>query len=187
MLHDTEQPSQGFVELYDRLNRRLMSYLSRRVPDCDVAAELWAECWAVAFENWQSRRGVSSAESEAWVFGIARNMLAGYYRSGSVERRALDRLRRAGTERVSAPDEELERVIDRESLRSVFSRALSTLPPKRHRALRLRIVDELEYDEVAYALGCSEQAARAHVSRGLRGLAEALATDEPPTAELATL
>jgi predicted DNA-binding protein (UPF0251 family) len=41
-------------------------------------------------------------------------------------------------------------------------------------ALRLRVVEERSYAEVALLLGVSEQAARARVSRGLRALAGAL-------------
>ena len=41
-------------------------------------------------------------------------------------------------------------------------------------ALRLRVVEERSYPEVADALGVSEQTARARVSRGLRALARAL-------------
>jgi DNA-directed RNA polymerase specialized sigma24 family protein len=36
------------------------------------------------------------------------------------------------------------------------------------------VIDGLAYREVAQRLGCSEQAARAHVSRGLKRLADAI-------------
>ena len=41
-------------------------------------------------------------------------------------------------------------------------------------AVRLRVVDELEYDELAARLSISAQTARARVSRGLRALGEAI-------------
>jgi len=41
-------------------------------------------------------------------------------------------------------------------------------------AVQLRVVEERPYDEVALALGISEQTARARVSRGLRALTHAL-------------
>lgn len=68
-----QQAKQAFLELYDRLGRRLLAYLVRQVPDVEVAAELWAESWAVAFENWRRRRSSDPGSSEAWVFGIARH------------------------------------------------------------------------------------------------------------------
>jgi RNA polymerase sigma-70 factor (ECF subfamily) len=142
------------------------------VHDTDAAAELWAECWAAAFENWQSCRSETDAQAEAWVFGIARNQLAAYYRTGAVESRAMQRLEWSVPTVDAVLDEELERVIDREALRAAFAQALGTLPPMRRLAVRLRVIDGLDYSEVALRLGCSEQAARAHVSRGLKRLAD---------------
>jgi RNA polymerase sigma-70 factor (ECF subfamily) len=71
-------------------------------------------------------------------------------------------------------DEELERVVDLAALRQEIANALSTLSRERQQAVRLRIVDGLAYADVADRLGCSEQTARAHVSRGLRRMAQAL-------------
>jgi RNA polymerase sigma factor (sigma-70 family) len=162
---------QAFIDLHDRLGRRLLAYLVRRVHDTDTAAELWAECWAAAFENWQSCRSGTDAQAEAWVFGIAGNRLAAYYRSGAIETRAMHRLKWTVPRVDSALDEELERVVDREALRAAFAQALETLPPMRRLAVQLRVIDGLEYKDVARRLGCSEQAARTHVSRGLKRLA----------------
>ena len=43
--------------------------------------------------------------------------------------------------------------------------------------MQLRVLDDLPYDAIAKRLGCSEQTARAHVSRGLRRLERVLAPD----------
>jgi RNA polymerase sigma-70 factor (ECF subfamily) len=59
-------------------------------------------------------------------------------------------------------------------LRALLSGELSRLSTQQRRALELRIVQERSYAEVACALGISELAARARVSRGLRALAQAL-------------
>ena len=66
-----QQAKDAFIELHDRLGPRLLAYLVRRVPDVEVAAELWAECWAIAFEGWRRRMSRPPAPTEAWVFGIA--------------------------------------------------------------------------------------------------------------------
>jgi RNA polymerase sigma-70 factor (ECF subfamily) len=51
---------------------------------------------------------------------------------------------------------------------------VSELSPAHRDALRLRIVEELPYPEVARRLEISEPAARARVSRALRALVEPL-------------
>ena len=41
------------------------------------------------------------------------------------------------------------------------------LPAEQRRALELRVIEQLDYEEVAGRLGCSQNAARLRVSRGL--------------------
>ena len=48
--------------------------------------------------------------------------------------------------------------------------ALASLPPEQRAAVEARVVEELEYADVAAALQCSEQVARKRVSRGLAAL-----------------
>ncbi len=165
---------QGFVDLHERMGRRLLMYLARRLHDVDAAAELWSECWALAFEGWPRCKASSAGEAEAWVFGIARHQLAAYYRSGEIEQRALQRLHWTVPTVDEGLDEAIQRVAELDLLKTMLTEALRELPEKRRRAVRLRIVQGLPYRDVAAEMGCSEQAARANVSRGLRRLAKAL-------------
>ena len=56
------------------------------------------------------------------------------------------------------------------SLAPVLRRAVRALPSEQRKALELRVVQQLEYEEVAGALGCTQNAARLRVSRALRAL-----------------
>ncbi len=47
---------------------------------------------------------------------------------------------------------------------------MRALPSEQRRALELRVIEQLDYDEVAGRLGCSQNAARLRVSRGVRSL-----------------
>lgn len=167
----------SFEALYDRVDERLLMYLARRVRDPDAAAELWAECWAVAFECWPRCRAFGPAEAEAWVFGVARNQLAAYYRTGTIKRRALEKLRWTAPSLAADEREWIDRTADLETLSPALDDALAELPQKRRQAVQLRVVEDLPYDAIAKRLGCSEQTARAHVSRGLRRLEHVLASD----------
>lgn len=69
---------------------------------------------------------------------------------------------------------EIEEAAQLDELRATLAAELDRLSDGQQEALRLRIVEERSYDEVARALGVSEQTARARVSRGLRTLAGAL-------------
>jgi RNA polymerase sigma-70 factor (ECF subfamily) len=173
-----DRSKEAFEALYGRLGERLLVFLARRVQDVDTAAELWAESWASAYEGWHRCRAAEPGQQEAWVLGIARHQLAGYYRSGAIERRACERLGWSVPEVDADEHEEIERRAELLSLRSLLSAALEELPVRRRRAVQFRVVAGLPYGDVADRLGCSEQAARAHVSRGLRSLAKALEDTE---------
>ena len=176
----TEELKSSFEALYDRVAERLLIYLARRVRDPDAAAELWAECWAAAFASWPRCRASGPAEAEAWMFGVARNQLAAYYRTGAIQRRALEQLRWVAPPLAADEREWIDRVADLEVLSPALDEALAELPQKRRQAVQLRVLDDLPYDAIAKRLGCSEQTARAHVSRGLRRLERVLAPDNDP-------
>jgi RNA polymerase sigma-70 factor (ECF subfamily) len=163
-----------FEALYDRLARPLLLTLVRRAMEVDVALDLWAETWAAAFAARRRFRGHTREEAEGWVRGIAARQYAMYMRRGRAERRALERL---GLERPApARDEieELERLAGIDRLRALVAEGLAQLNADQRDALRLRIVDELPYPDVARLLSVSEPTARARVSRGLRALREVL-------------
>lgn len=167
----------SFEALYEGVAERLLLYLARRVRDSDAAAELWAECWAVAFESWPRCRASGRSEAEAWMFGVARNQLAVYYRTGAIKRRALEKLKWELPALEPDERERIDRVVELEELSPALEEALAELPQKRRQAVQLRVVEDLPYDAIANRLGCSEQTARAHVSRGLRRLERVLAPD----------
>jgi len=58
-----------------------------------IALDLWAETFAQAASASKRFRGSTPEETVGWLYGIARRPLAGHYRCGTAERRALDRLK----------------------------------------------------------------------------------------------
>ena len=87
-------------------------------------------------------------------------------RRGRLERTACERLG-LPVEAATEPDE---------SWLDGLDEALDELPAGQLEAIRLRVVDELEYDDVARELGTSTEAARVRVHRGLQH-----APPPPPT------
>jgi len=84
-----------------------------------------------------------------------------------LERRAVERLGVA--ERLDGPYEPATAAPD-ERWAEEADELLDALPETQREAVRLRVVDQLEYDEVAVALGTSTAAARVRVHRGLATL-----------------
>ena len=158
-------------ELYREHARALLVFCARRTYDADIALDLVAETFAVAFEQRSRCRATLAEERAAWLYGIARHLVAGFWRRGAAEQRAVHRL---GIEVRDLSAEERERVEDLADLRGHRARVaadLERLGPDQREAIRLRVVEELDYPEVAARLGVTEQVARARVSRGLRRMA----------------
>jgi RNA polymerase sigma-70 factor (ECF subfamily) len=158
-----------FRELYDRRADDLLAYFYRRVLDAEVAADLLAETFAIAFE----RRGHFRDRGKpggAWLYGIAAKELSHWYRRQAVELRAVKRL---GIDVPPLDDESIARIealVDSGERRAAVAEALETLPDAERRAVELRVVDELGYAEIAARLSCTEGAARVRVHRGLARL-----------------
>jgi len=55
--------------------------------------------------------------------------------------------------------------------------SFDSLPAGQRTALELRVLQDRSYEEVARELHCSEQTARARVSRGLRALSSLLESE----------
>jgi RNA polymerase sigma factor (sigma-70 family) len=166
--------AEAFSELYRSEGESVLIFLTRRTWDGETALELTAETFAVALSSWRKLARLAPEQQRAWLFTVARRLLGRYLRRARVERKAV---RRLGMQLPSPDREDLQLIEQRAGLpelRQTLERELSHLSQSQREALRLRVIEEQSYEEMARALGISEQTARARVSRGLRTLAQAL-------------
>lgn len=172
ILRSTREP-ELFGVLFERHAEPMLAFFARRTLDAEAAAELVAETFAEAFSSRGRFRNVG-VDGAGWLYGIGRNLLSRYFRSGAVDARARRRL--GMPERTVGDDdyERIEELIDFERVRAEVRDALAGLPDDQREAVTLRVVDGLAYTSVAQALGCTEPTARARVSRGLRRIAREL-------------
>ncbi len=160
----------AFDAFYTQHARQMLAFFTRRVLDPETALDLTAETFAQAYAGRHGFRGGSEDDARAWLYTIGHRRLARFLRTGYAEREAREKL---GIEVQVAQEAELdhvERLVAVDALRQRVAGALDTLPADQREALRLRVVEDLAYPDVAAGLGVSEQAARARVSRGLRAL-----------------
>ena len=165
-----------FATIYAREIETVLIFRARRTLDVSIAADLAAETFALAFRERRKLQGRTEEEVRAWLFTVARRQVSRYVRRAHAEQRAV---RRLGIQVPSVHEEDVELIEKRAGLSAVraeVSVQLAGLNSEQRDALRLRVVEERPYPEVATVLGISEQAARARVSRGLRTLRSALET-----------
>ena len=145
----------AFRELYDRYAERVLGYHLRRCRDEDAAHELTAETFAQAWLSRARFRDECDGSAGPWLFGIARNVLRVSVRRRTLEATARERLGIEIASTVSPQEDWLEGLEDGDEV------------PE---AVRLRVLDECSYDEIAETLGTTPGAARVRVHRGLAAL-----------------
>jgi RNA polymerase sigma-70 factor (ECF subfamily) len=160
----------AFREFYDRYAMWVRSWFQRHTGSDAAALDLTAETFAQAWNSARRFKDLADGSGAPWLFGIARNLLRQYHKHNRIESAARERL---GMPAAWADCEDYDAVDERMFASSLAPRllhAVRALPTEQQRALQLRVVQQLDYEEVAGALGCSQNAARLRVSRALRAL-----------------
>jgi RNA polymerase sigma-70 factor (ECF subfamily) len=169
LLSRSREDPEAFALFYERHAEGVLRFFARRTLDPEAAAELMAETFAEAFASRRRFRDRGKGAA-AWLYGVGKHQLSHYFRRGVVDARARRRL--GMPERtVSTEDyERIEELIDFEHVGRAIGHAFSLLSEDQREALTLRVIEGRSYGEVARALRCTEETARARVSRGLKRL-----------------
>jgi RNA polymerase sigma factor (sigma-70 family) len=148
-------------EKFDVFHRKyagdVKAYCLRRA-DPQLAEDALAETFEIAWRRWEDIPG----QPKAWLFGVARRVLANRRRAETRQRALVERMAAQPLEEDTA--EEGPPVLE----------ALRRLTPLDQEALRLAAWDELSSREAAQVLGCSPVAFRLRLLRARRRLARQL-------------
>jgi RNA polymerase sigma factor (sigma-70 family) len=161
---------EAYCVLYDRWAEPLLSFIYRRVGNPEVAADLLAETFATVFEK-RSKFRDGGGSGSAWIYTIASHQVARHYRRKRVELKAVQRLGITVPQLDQESLDAIERIANSEpGAEFLVSEAISLIPKDESEAVHLRVVEDLEYREIASRLDCSVVAARVRVHRGLARL-----------------
>jgi RNA polymerase sigma-70 factor (ECF subfamily) len=165
----------SFELLLRKYRTSLISYLGRMVGDSAAAEDLAQE---VFLRIYRARSQYSpSAKFTTWVFRIATNLALnarrdGRYRQLEVSIQQVSRSEDGHTRVLEIPDgqpgaEQRLMVRDRAAL---IRRAVEELPEKQRAAVLLHKYEEMDYDQIAGILGCSEGALKSLLFRAYQTL-----------------
>ena len=169
LLRQTPEEPEAFGVFYSRHVDAVLAFFRVRTGDPELAADLMAETFAAAMlaaPRFKPRR----EPAVAWLFTIARRKLIDSWRRGRVEDAAR---RKLGLEPMELDDGGLARIdamVDQERDPNPLTELMHRLPSDQREALRLRVLDERDYEEIARELRCSEAVVRQRVSRATRAL-----------------
>jgi RNA polymerase sigma-70 factor (ECF subfamily) len=170
-----EEARAGRGEMFEIVYRRhhavVLAFLARRVEQPELAADLMAETFASLLALVRDPQRAVPPIPVAWLLVTARNLLIDSQRRGTVDDRAR---RRLAMQPVVLDDRDLERVEEISAETDLMRELAVRLDPDQLQALRLRVLDEREYPEIAAQLRCSESVVRKRVSRALGVLRSAM-------------
>jgi RNA polymerase sigma-70 factor (ECF subfamily) len=162
----TTRAAQHVALLLAKHGEELARHVRRIVRDDDTAQDILQDTMIRA-HGALSRLAAGSNE-RAWLYRIATNTSLNHLRSKSRERAAL---RRHAAERDTVEDPRADGPHgDRAAQRAALWARVARLPERQRLALTLKIVDELDYEEIALRLGGTAAAARANVYQATKKL-----------------
>ena len=162
---DLAGPPQRFHAVVDRHFHAVAAFLARRVGP-DTAQDLAQEVFVTAFRK-RAKFDPTYGSARPWLFGIANKAVASHRRE---ERRQLELLQRA----VALPEPVVTRA---DGLDPHLYAGLTALNRRDRDALLLHAWGELNYDEIAVALGVPVGTVRSRIHRARRQLTAHLGGD----------
>jgi RNA polymerase sigma-70 factor (ECF subfamily) len=171
LLRLTAQRDDGeaFGVFYRRHQDPLMAFLVHQTRDTDVARDLVAETFAVAYAK-AAKFDPERGDGRRWLIGIARvAMLANRRRRGAEDATR----RKIGATVRGYSDEAWDLAEARvDSSMSDVVAGLGDLSDEERDAVVARVLEDRDYAEIARGQEVSEAAVRQRVSRGLRKLGD---------------
>lgn len=153
-----------FERLVENYSEELFSYLWRLLYNVADAEDNLQETFLRAFRAYPRLRAGSN--HRAWVYKIATNVAFTHLKKRSSSEIRLDDL-----DFKSLPTQpSIALQIEQNELLAAIWRAVQLLPEKQSAAILMRKYQGLSYDEIAEALHCNRDTARAHVHQALKKL-----------------
>ncbi len=159
----------AFEELFTELQPRLLRFLRSQEPT--VADDLAAEVW-MAIAKGIARFDGDWSDFRAWAFAIARRRLADHRRTAV--RRRTDVVAADVFELHPAGDETEQEVLDRLSGQQAADLVASVLNGEQAEVVLLRVLGDLDVDQVAAIMQRSPNWVRVTQHRALQKLARRL-------------
>jgi len=166
---------EAFTQAYQTYYARVFAYIFNRVDSVEITRDLTAEIFEKAYLN-----GLELREPQAyraWLFMIAKNTVAGYFRQQSKRRKGLERIKECL--RLQGGEEAIDRLIDAE-IRSRLMDHVRLLRSREQELLALKFDGELTNQEIARVMGMSVVNVRVALFRALSKLREQLKKAEAP-------
>ncbi len=171
----TPQYEAAFAKAYEEYYGKLFAFTYSRTADAELAKDIVASVFERAYVKGHEVR--EPGAYGAWLFMIAKNLIAGHYRRAG---REFNHLERAGEElRFVDPPMGPEDSLLRNERVGRLIELVHMLPERDQKLISLKFDAELSNTEIAQILGLTALNVRVAIFRALRRLRARMQATEP--------
>ena len=174
MLRVKDGDEGSFADLLGRYRDPIVNYLYRMVQNAAIAEELGQDVFLRVYRARGSYE--PSAKFTTWLYCIATNVALNHLRDGRMAKymAAIDDPESEVGRELRAPESNVEDRLVAQSQGWEIRQAVRALPGKQRAAVLLHKYQELDYKQIAAALGCSESAVKSLLFRAYETLRQRL-------------
>ena len=174
LIKRAQKEPEAFAKLYDKYYLQIFGYILKRVANLEIAQDITSETFFKALKNlWKFRW--KNIPFSAWLYRIANNEIANYFRKNKKHSISLDKLKEKGFEPISLHNPEAEVLKAQEELKKhqdflKIQEKISQLPIKYQEVITLRFFEKKKIKEISEILGKKEGTIKSLLHRGLEKL-----------------
>lgn len=182
LVEKAKRDPEAFGVLYEQNFDAILNYVLRRTGSVQSAQDMTAEIFLKALKNidkfqWQN------VPFSAWLFRIATNEIAAWFRRRSYKTVSLDELREKGYDPVAGDDVEQEALAAQEEILKeqeflAVLKQIDLLPPKYREVIALRFFAGKQLSEIGQILKKPEGTIKSLLHRGLKKLKKNITRQE---------
>ncbi|MCK4410532.1 MAG: sigma-70 family RNA polymerase sigma factor [Candidatus Eisenbacteria sp.] len=160
-----------FEDVVARYDKRLFNVMYGLTGNYHDALDLTEEAFIKAMKAYPRFRGES--DPFTWLYRIALNVLKKRHRKNA-RRAELWREHQESNPSPSSETRTAEHAVIEEERAQLVRQAIAQLPAAFREAITFRYIDEMSYEEISIAAGCSIGTVKSRISRGKALLANLL-------------
>ncbi len=174
LVEQAKRDPEAFGKLYEQYFDAILNYVLRRTGNVQNAQDITAEIFLQALKNINKFQWRNIPFS-AWLFRIATNEIAAWFRKKGSKTVSLDALREKGFDPVAGDDVEQEALAAQEELLKqqeflAVLKQIDLLPPKYREVVALRFFAGKQLLEISQILKKPEGTVKSLLHRGLKKL-----------------
>lgn len=155
--------AEALNELIRSYSPELLLFIQRMVQSREDAQDILQDTFVRVWEKSHQFKGQSSAKT--WIYRIAMNLAYSHLRKQSRwHHTLLDEIRGLRSEDDPEADNELS------FQQALLNKGLETLTPRQRAVVIARVYEDLPFNDVAAAVGCSVNSAKVHFHEGKKRL-----------------